>query len=88
MGALIIGVIGSAAGSSFSDPSPAVSISATIVQDLCFIGAALLFASLAGRPRPEQFGLRPTRLLAGRGVDRRRVAAFYVFTPSGWRSWA
>jgi hypothetical protein len=59
IGALIIGVIGSAAGSSFADPSPAVSISATIVQDLSFIGAALLFANISARPRPEQFGLRP-----------------------------
>jgi membrane protease YdiL (CAAX protease family) len=80
MGALIIGVIGSAAGSSFSDPSPAVSISATIVQDLCFIGAALLFANLSGRPRPEQFGLRPTPFWPAVGWIAVAFAAFYVFT--------
>ena len=80
MGALIIGVIGSVAGSSFADPSPAVSISATIVQDLSFIGAALLFANISARPRPEQFGLRPTRFWPAVGWMAVAFAAFYVFT--------
>ena len=80
MGALVIGVIGSAAGSSFADPSPAVSISATIVQDLSFIGAALLFANIAARPLPEQFGLRPTRFWPAVGWMAVAFAAFYVFT--------
>src|SRR5215212_6554843 len=80
MGALIVGVIGEAAGSSFTDPSPAVSISATIVQDLSFIGAALLFAGIAGRPLPEQFGLRRTRFWPAMGWIAAAFAAFYVFT--------
>jgi membrane protease YdiL (CAAX protease family) len=80
MGALIIGVIGAAAGSSFSDPTPAVSISATIVQDLSFIGAALLFAGIAGRPRPEQFGLCSTRFWPAVGWIAVGFAAFYTFT--------
>ena len=80
MGALIIGVIGSAAGSSFADPTPAVSISATIVQDLSFIGAALLFASISARPLPEQFGLRPTAFWPAVGWMAVAFAAFYVFT--------
>ena len=80
MGALIIGVIGSAAGSSFTDPSPAVSISATIVQDLSFIGAALLFANISARPLPEQFGLRPTRFWPAVGWMAAAFAAFYLFT--------
>jgi membrane protease YdiL (CAAX protease family) len=80
MGALIIGVIGSAAGSSFTDPSPAVSISATIVQDLSFIGAALLFAGIVARPLPEQFGLRRTRFWPAVGWIAATFAAFYVVT--------
>ena len=80
VGALVIGAIGAAAGSSFADPSPAVSISATIVQDLSFVGAALLFASLASRPLPEQFGLRPTRLWPAVGWMAAAFAAFYAFT--------
>jgi membrane protease YdiL (CAAX protease family) len=79
-GALIIGVIGSAAGSSFADPSPAVSISSTIVQDLSFIGAALLFANISARPLPEQFGLRPTRFWPAVGWMAAAFAAFYAFT--------
>ncbi len=79
-GALVIGAIGSAAGSSFTNPSPAVSISATIVQDLSFIGAALLFANLSARPLPEHFGLRPTRFWPAVGWMAAAFAAFYVFT--------
>jgi len=80
VGALVIGAIGAAAGSSFAHPSPAVNISATIVQDLAFIGAALLFASIAGRPLPEQFGLRPTAFWPAVGWMAAAFAAFYVFT--------
>jgi membrane protease YdiL (CAAX protease family) len=80
VGALIIGAIGTAGGSSFTHPSPAVNISATIVQDLSFIGAALLFASISGRPMPEQFGLRPTRFWPAVGWMAVVFAAFYVFT--------
>ena len=88
IGALIVGVIGAAAGASFSDPTPAVSISATIVQDLSFIGAALFFARIAGAPAPEQFGLRPTRLWPAVGWMALAYAGFYAFTAAGWRSWA
>ena len=80
MGALIVGVIGAAAGASLSDPTPAVNISATIVQDLSFIGAAILFASIAGRPRPDQFGLRRTHLWQAIGWMAVAFFAFYVFT--------
>jgi membrane protease YdiL (CAAX protease family) len=57
-----------------------VSISATIVQDLSFIGAALLFASISSRPLPEQFGLRPTRFWPAVGWIAVAFAAFYVVT--------
>ena len=80
MGALIVGVIGAAAGADLSDPTPAVNISATIVQDLSFIAAALLFASIAGRPLPEQFGLRPTRLWPAVGWMAVAFVSFYVVT--------
>src|SRR5688500_9468016 len=58
-GATILGGVVFAIGGDFDDPPPAASITATILQDLCFIGAAWLFASISGRPRPSQFGLRP-----------------------------
>ena len=80
MGALIVGVIGALAGADFADPTPAVNISATIVQDLSFIGAALLFASIAGTPRPEQFGLRPTSFLRAVGWMAIVFVGFYAVT--------
>jgi len=80
VGALFVGAIGSAAGSSFSDPSPPVSISATILQDLSFIGAAVLFAGIVSRPLPQQFGLRPTRFWPAVGWMALAFVAFYLFT--------
>jgi CAAX protease family protein len=79
-GALIVGVIGAFAGTDFEDPTPAVNISATIVQDLSFVGAALLFARIAGTPRPEQFGLRRTRLWPALGWIAVTFMGFYVVT--------
>lgn len=62
MGAIVIGVVGSAFGASFDDPPAAVNIIATFVQDGAFIGAALLFAARAGTVLPAQFGLSRVRL--------------------------
>jgi membrane protease YdiL (CAAX protease family) len=80
MGALIVGVIGAMAGADISNPTPAVNIAATIVQDVCLVGAAILFAGMAGRPLPEQFGLRPTRFWPAVGYMALAFAAFYLFT--------
>ena len=80
IGALIVGVIGAVAGADFADPPPAVSISATIVQDVAFVGAALLFASMAGTPRPEQFGLRRTSFWPAVGWIVLAFIGFYVVT--------
>lgn len=42
--------------------SPALNIAALLVQDICFVGAAVLVARSAGRVRPRDFGLvRPPR---------------------------
>jgi membrane protease YdiL (CAAX protease family) len=80
MGALVVGVIGVIGGADLSDPTPAVNIAATIVQDLCFIAAAVLFASMAGRPLPAQFGLRPTPVLRAIGLMALAFVAFYLVT--------
>jgi uncharacterized protein len=60
VGAFLVGAVGAAAGSDFGDPSPAVNIVGTIVQDVCLVASALVFAGMSGRPLPAQFGLRPT----------------------------
>lgn len=79
-GGLIIGAIGAAAGSDFDDPTPAVNITATLVQDICLIGAAVLFASMTGRVDPRQFGLRATHPWRALGWMAATFVAFYVFT--------
>ena len=61
-GAVVVGVVGALFGASFRDPPPAVNIVATVVQDVAFVSAALLFAGRAGRVLPAQFGFLRTRL--------------------------
>jgi membrane protease YdiL (CAAX protease family) len=80
VGALVVGVIGAIAGADLQHPTPAVNIAATIVQDLCFVASAVIFAGMAGRPLPEQFGLRPTRFWRALGWMALAFLAFYVFT--------
>ncbi len=72
VGAVVVGVIGAVFGASFRDPPPAVNIAATIVQDVAFIGTAILFAGRAGAVLPAQFGFVRTRL--GRAVGMMTVA--------------
>jgi membrane protease YdiL (CAAX protease family) len=79
-GGLVIGAIGAAAGASFDDPTPAINITATLVQDGCLIGAAVLFAGMGGRVDPRQFGLRPTHPWRALGWMAAVFVAFYVFT--------
>jgi membrane protease YdiL (CAAX protease family) len=80
VGALVIGIIGAIAGADFDSPPPAVNIIATIVQDACLIIAAVLFAGMAGRPHPSQFGLRPTQLGRALALIALTFVAFYFFT--------
>jgi membrane protease YdiL (CAAX protease family) len=80
MAALAIGVGGAIAGSDFGHPTPAVNIIATMAQDVCLVIAALLFAGLAGRPRPVDFGLRPTHPWRALGWMALVFVSFYVFT--------
>jgi membrane protease YdiL (CAAX protease family) len=57
-----------------------VNIGATVVQDLCLVAAAILFAGMAGRPLPAQFGLRPTSPWKALGWMVAAFVAFYVIT--------
>src|SRR3954467_2662634 len=66
-GALVLGVVAVAFGADFGHQPASIQILATIVQDLCLIGSALMFARMAGQLRPGDFGLRPTRLLPAIG---------------------
>ncbi len=86
VGAVILALIGGAfdgsvvASGKLADPSPAVNILATVVQDLALIGAALLFARVAARPRAWDFGLRSTRFWPAVGWALLTWAAFLIVT--------
>ena len=59
---VIVGVFAAIGGSSLEHPSPAVNIIGDVMFDLAFVGAALYFAFLHGRPQPADFGFRRPRL--------------------------
>lgn len=80
MGAVVVGIVATVFGGDFGDPSPAANIAATVLQDVAFVAAALLFASRAGRVLPAQFGLRATRLWRAVGWAALTMLAFYVFS--------
>lgn len=80
LGATLIGAIGSAFGADFSDPPAAVTLLATVVQDVCLVGSALVFARMAGAVRPRDFGLRATAIWRALGWMAVAFVAFYVFT--------
>lgn len=79
-GALVIGIVAAAFGASLEEPPPSVTITATYVQDLCLIGAAILVARLAAPPRPSDFGLRPARLWSSLGWIAVLLVGFLVVT--------
>jgi membrane protease YdiL (CAAX protease family) len=85
VGGLVVYLIATIAGADLSNPPPAVDISATLLQDLSFIGSALVFAAMVTRPRPWHFGLRATRFWPAVGLV---VAGYVVFllTAAGWSS--
>jgi uncharacterized protein len=76
VGGLVVYVVAAATGASLSDPPPAVDISATLLQDVSFIAAALIFAAMVARPRPWHFGLRMPRVWPAVGYV---VAGYLVF---------
>jgi CAAX protease family protein len=83
VGGLVVYLVATIAGASVDDPPPAVNITATFLQDIAFIGAAIVFASMVARPRPWHFGLRETRVLPALGYV---VAGYLVFiaTAAAW----
>jgi membrane protease YdiL (CAAX protease family) len=77
---IIVEIIGHAAGSSLTHPTPAVTIISDVVVDLAFVGAAVFFTGRGGRPDPADFGFRRTGL--GLGVAAFLIAGvgYYVVT--------
>jgi hypothetical protein len=82
-GGLVVYVVALIAGANLDDPPPAVDITATVLQDAAFVGAALIFASMVARPRPWHFGLRETPIGPAVGYV---IAGYVVFIgfAAGW----
>jgi uncharacterized protein len=82
-GGLVVYLVALIAGANLDDPPPAVDITATVLQDAAFVGAALIFASMVARPRPWHFGLRETPIGPAIGCV---IAGYVVFIgfAAGW----
>jgi uncharacterized protein len=86
VGASIIGAIAVLAFDAKAT-SPGVTIVGSVVQDMCLIAAALIFARMADRPVPAQFGLRPTGVRRALGWMLATWVAFFVFTGAWVALW-
>jgi membrane protease YdiL (CAAX protease family) len=75
---VVVGILAAALGVSSDDEDPAFTASATFLQSLIFVGTAVMFASFTRTPRPEQFGLRPTRFWPAVGWAALAITVFYV----------
>jgi hypothetical protein len=75
---VVVGIVAAATGATADEPNATFSVVATFLQGVIFIGTAVLFASFAGRPRPEQFGLRPARFWPTVGWAALAIGCFYI----------
>ena len=75
---VVVGIVAAATGASTTDESPTFTVVATFLQGVIFIGTAVLFASFAGKPRPEHFGLRRSRFWPTVGWAVLGLLSFYV----------
>ena len=78
--ASIVAVVGHSAGSSLSHPSPAVSLTGDLVFDLAFVGSALYFSAVRGRPRASDFGFKRVRPRRAVGAILAAGVAYYALT--------
>jgi uncharacterized protein len=75
---LVVGILAAALGVSADENDATFTIIATFLQGLIFIGTAVMFASFTRKPRPEHFGLRPTRFWPAVGWAALAISVFYV----------
>jgi CAAX protease family protein len=80
VGIILVDVVGSIAGASVSNPTPAMAIGGSIVFDLCFLGGAIWLASLSGHARPSDFGFRRVSWRAAITSVAAAAVAYYVLT--------
>jgi uncharacterized protein len=77
---IVVDIVAHIGGSSLAHPTPAANIIGDIVFDLGFVGAALWFASLGGRPRAADFGFRRFRLATAIKAIVLAVIGYYGLT--------
>jgi membrane protease YdiL (CAAX protease family) len=75
---IVVGIVAAATGATTDEDDPTFTVIATFLQGLIFIGTAVLFASFVRKPRPEHFGLRPTRFWPAVGWAAAGIGIFYV----------
>ena len=75
---LVVGILAAALGVAADEEDATFTIIATFLQSLIFIGTAVMFASFTRKPRPEHFGLRPTRFWPAVGWAVVAMTVFYV----------
>jgi membrane protease YdiL (CAAX protease family) len=75
---LVVGIVAAATGASTNDETPTFTVVATFLQGVIFIGTAVLFASFAGKPRAEQFGLRRSPFWPTVGWATLGIVSFYM----------
>ena len=84
-GGAIVGLLAALAGASLTNPPPVVELLATLLQDVFFVASAVFFAARARRPRPGDFGLRPTAVPRALVLLIGAYAAFLGFA-AVWQS--
>jgi membrane protease YdiL (CAAX protease family) len=82
-GGLVVYLVAVIAGANLDNPPPAVDICATFLQDAAFVASAILFASMAARPRPWHFGLRRMPIAPSLGYVTAGYLVFLAFA-AGW----
>jgi CAAX protease family protein len=79
-GGVVVALVASAFGAPVENPTPAVNIVATVVQDAAFVVAVLLLARRSGPLVPSLLGLRRTRLRPALGWSALTVIGFFVLS--------
>jgi hypothetical protein len=79
--ALALGLVAAIFSGGLSKTPASVSILSVIAQDVCLIGAALLFARMTSFPRPSHFGLRPAPFWRAVGFT---VAGYVIFVVASY----
>ena len=75
---IAVGIVAAATGASTDDENSTFTVVATFLQGVIFVGTAVLFASFVRRPRPQHFGLRPTRFWPAVGWATLGIVSFYI----------